>query len=105
MRQLDFTVKRLRIPEDDFLGTEASAVRALEGLKRSVGDALHTLRDYELSAVEEDIRLQARILPKAVKSLETLRERLLKASEFNIVGPADVAQISAQLDELVDSLR
>jgi len=34
-----------------------------------------------------------------------LRAGILKASEYDLVGAVDVAQISAQLDELIDRLR
>lgn len=65
----------------------------------------HVLRDYELTTLDEDTAAQLRLLPKAVKSLETLRSYLLIASEYDLVGPVDVAQYSAGLDDLVEKLR
>lgn len=101
IRQLQFFVQSRR-PDNDAL---PAAQKAYDNLLRQVHQAQHVLRDYELSAVEEDTRTQLRLLPKAVKSLEALRAGLLKASEYELVGAVDVAQYTAGLDQMIDRLR
>lgn len=82
-----------------------AAQKAYDTLYRRVQLAQHVVRDYEQSAAEEDTRTQLRLLPKVVKCLEELRESILVASQHDLVGAVDVAQLSAQLDELIDRLR
>lgn len=103
IRQLDFTVKRLAIT--DRPETTSAAWRSYEALKRSMRMAVDRMHDYEASANEEDVRMQAKTLPPAIESLEKLRASLLKASEYELLSPVEIAQISAQLDELIDRLK
>ena len=105
MRQLDVLVRRWTLPDDSLGSGGTAAQRSLDSLKRSVRAAVDRTRDYELSQAEEDTRMQAKTLPLAIKSLAAVRTDLLKASEYDVVSAVDVAQISAQLDELLDSLR
>ena len=104
LRQLDFTVKRWMMPDDPDITTTA-AVRSLDTLKRTSRAAVDRLKDYEMSTIEDNMLMQLKTLPPAIKALEKLRTDLLKASEYDVVSAIDVAQISAQLDELIDSLR
>lgn len=101
LRQVEFQVQRWR----PGLETERAAQKAFATLLRRVQMASAVARDYEMSEFEEDTRAQLRLLPRVVKELEAVREALLKASEYDLVGAVDVAQLSAQLDELSDSLR
>ncbi len=103
IRQLDFTIKRLAIT--DRPETTSAAWRSYETLKRSMRAAVDRMHDYEASANEEDVRMQAKTLPPAIESLEKLRASLLKASEYELLSPVEIAQISAQLDELIDRLK
>ncbi len=89
----------------DLPALDNGARRALDAVRRHVQTAQAVARDYELLESEEDTRAQLRLLPKAVVSLEQLRAAILKASEYDLIGPVDVAQLSAQLDELIDRLR
>lgn len=78
---------------------------AFESMQKRARAAQRVLKDYEMSESEEDTRAQLRILPKAVKGLEQLRESLLDASQYDLIGAVDVAQQSAQIDELIDRLK
>lgn len=101
LRQVEFLVQGWRPHADASRG----AHKAYDGLYRRVQLTTAVLRDYELSESEEDTRAQLRTLPKAVKSLEQLRESVLYASEYDLIGVVDVAQLTSQLDELIDRLR
>jgi hypothetical protein len=103
IRRLSFELNRLtgQVRIEDF---PTAAAKALDVLKRSARAAQDVLKDYEMLELEEDARMQAKTLPKAIKSLEKLRENLLKASEYELVGAVDVAQMSGELDELIDRL-
>jgi len=103
LRQLDFTIKRLSISNGPDITT--AAWRSFEHLKRDMRSALDRMHDYEASALEEDLRMQAKTLPAAIKALEKLRGSLLKASEYDLVSAIQIAQISAELDQLIDRLR
>jgi hypothetical protein len=83
----------------------AAARRSQEALRRHIRLALLAARDYELSAAEQDTRAQLRLLPKLTKELEQVRASILKASEFDLVGAVDVAQLTSQLDSLTDQLQ
>ncbi len=101
LRQVGFTVNRLR-PD---MGADQVVQKAFADLQKRVLAAQRILRDYEMTESEEDTRAQLRILPKAVKSLEQLRESILHASQYDLIGAVDVAQQSAQIDGLIDRLR
>lgn len=99
LRRIEFAVQGCRP------GYEAgqAAHKAFDSLLRQVQLAQQIVRDYELS--EDSAKTQLRILPRAVKSLEKVRTALLKASEYELVGAVDAAQLSAQLDEMAERLR
>jgi len=104
VRQLSFTLNRL-VSQTDLELRPTVVIKMVDALKHSARSAQDTLKEYEMFELEEDVRKQAKALPKAIKSLEKLRENLLKASEYEVVGAVDVAQISAELDELIVRLR
>ncbi len=101
LRQIEFMINGLR-PEMD---ADRVVHKAFESLQKKVQVAQQTLKDYEMAESEEDTRAQLRILPRAVKSLEQLREAVLHASQYDLIGPVDVAQQSAEIDELIDRLK
>jgi hypothetical protein len=104
LRRIDFTINGFALAAD--IDRRSSVERkAFEALRRNARAAQAILKDYEMSEAEEDTRLQLKLLPRAVNGLERMRESLLKASEYDLVGAVDVAQLSAQLDELIDRLR
>jgi hypothetical protein len=103
LRQIGFTINRFGVAADlDMQSTAAR--RSFEALRRNIQRAQDVLKDYEMFELEEDTRKQAQLLPKAVKALQTLRDSLLKASEYDLIGAVDIAQISAEIDELADKL-
>jgi len=104
VRQLSFILNML-VGQADLELRPNVVIKAVDALKYSARSAQDTLKEYEMFELEEDVRKQAKALPKAIKSLEKLRENLLKASEYEVVGAVDVAQISAELDELIVRLR
>lgn len=103
VRQIGYTIGRFGSVAN--LDEQSTAARkSFETLRRNVRRAQDVLKDYEMLAMEEGTLKQAQLLPKAVKALHTVREGLLKASEYELVGAVEVAQISAEIDELVDRL-
>ena len=71
-------------------------------LMQALGDARIYASDYELSEVREEQLDNAK---KAKKYLEQARASILKASETNIFGAVDVAQLSAQIDQIIGDLK
>lgn len=104
LRQIEFTLvaswRGLDLQE-----LETPARRSIEAVRRQAQLAQAVAKDYEMSAAEEDTRAQLRLLPKIIKALEQLRSAILKASEYELVGPVDVAQLSALVDDQIDRLR
>jgi len=72
------------------------------GLKTELTDARLDIRDYELSETRNAQLGKAR---DAKKRLEKIRKGILAASEYNVFGAADVAQVSAQLEQIIENLR
>jgi hypothetical protein len=105
MRHIGFAVNRITtaLGVDSELQT-AAGQKALEILKRSIRASQDSLKDYEMFQLDEDTKMQATTLPKAIKSVEKVRDSLLKASEYDLVGAVDVAQIAGELDELIARL-
>lgn len=101
LRQIEMMARRIQ-PEAD---ADRPVLNAVQQLQKRASMAVITVRDYENFSLEEDTKGQLRILPKVVKSLEQLREAILKASEYDLIGAVDVAQTSAHIDELIDRLR
>lgn len=75
---------------------------ALANLRQALGDARIYARDYEFSEMRDEQLANAK---KARKYLGQARQNILKASEFNVFGAADVAQLSAQIDQLIGELK
>ena len=72
------------------------------GMKQELIDARLDIRDYELSET------RAEQLTKAGDSkerLDRIRQQILSASEYNVFGAADVAQLTAQLEQISDNVR
>jgi hypothetical protein len=103
VRQIDFTIGRLGSAAN--LDEQSTVARkSFETLRRNARRSQDTLKDYEMFELEQDTAKQAKALPKAIHSLQTLRDSLLKASEYDLVGAVDVAQMSAEIDELISRL-
>src|SRR5882757_800623 len=77
-------------------------VKLLASLRQNLTDARIYAHDYELSEMREE---QIDNSKRAKKYLEQARQQILRASEFNIFGPIDVAHLSAQIDQAWDDLK
>lgn len=73
--------------------------KALSSLRRLSADARIDIRDYELSETREERLLKAK---DAKKHLSKLKANILAAGM--VFGPADVAQLDAQLDQIMEYL-
>ena len=81
----------------DMYAFEAAQQKVLKMLKRELTDARLDIRDYELSETR-DVQLKNAAAGK--KRLESLRKLILAASDFGVFGAADVADLTAQLDQI-----
>jgi len=70
-------------------------------IRQHIIDARLDVRDYELAETRAE---QIRLRGVAVERLTGLQERLLAASSHGLFGPADVAQISAQIQQIISLL-
>jgi hypothetical protein len=73
----------------------------LIAIKHHIIDARLTVRDYEYADTRATQLEQAK---EGRRLRDSLRQHLIMASEHNIFGPADVAQFSAQLDDIKANL-
>jgi hypothetical protein len=71
-------------------------------LKNDLIDAKLDIRDYEFSDTLAEQRGHGK---QAVKRLESIRAGILAASEYNVFNAVDVAQISAQIEQIIDEVR
>jgi len=79
---------------------EPAEKRAAAALRRLVVDARLDVRDYELSETREE---QLKCAGAAKKRLEKLQKNILAAG--SAFGPADVAQLSAQLEQISETIK
>lgn len=70
-------------------------------LKNQAVDIRLEIRDYGLAETQEEQKQLARA---AAERLQVLQATVLKASEYNLLGAADVAQLSAQVQQLIEVL-
>lgn len=77
---------------------ERSAVTAL---KNDLTDTRLDIRDYEFSETRVE---QQRLGKQARASLDKIRTGILAVSEYNVFSAVDVAQFTAQLEQIVDSI-
>lgn len=73
----------------------------LAALRQDLVDARIYASAYELSETEEEARANAK---QARKWLGRARKHILEASEFNAFGPVDVAQLSANIEQIIEEL-
>ena len=88
----------LRIIDTELL--EASEKKAASSLRRLATVTRLDIRDYELSETREE---QIKYMAEAKKRLAKLRAAILSVGPA--FGPADVAQVTAQLEVIEDWLR
>ena len=83
----------LRAADIDLLSIEES--RAVLAIQRLAVDARLDIRDYELSETREE---QLKCAAAAKRRLAKLQAAILAAGP--VFGPADIAQLSAQLEQI-----
>lgn len=98
MQRVEGQIKALlRGVDTDVL--ETTERKALAGLRRLVIDTRLDIRDYELSETRDE---QLKCAVAAKKRLAQLEKAILTAGP--VFGPADVAQISALLEQIGDRI-
>jgi hypothetical protein len=89
----------LALQDLDFLGLAQREL--LTTIRHQVIDTRLEVRDYEYA----DTRVHQLEHAKAGQAyLDGLRQNIMRASEHNIFGPVDVAQLTAQLDSIKEQL-
>ncbi|HET7827691.1 MAG TPA: hypothetical protein VFK97_02385 [Candidatus Saccharimonadales bacterium] len=78
------------------------ASQAVDDLRQSLVDAKKYSQGYELSEMRDE---QIDNAKKARRYLNQARSAILKASEYNVFGPADVAQLTAKIDQAKADLK
>lgn len=73
--------------------------KIVAAIKRELVDCRLDIRDYELSETRAE---QLNNAKNAQKRLDDLRKYILSASEYDIFGAVDVAQLTAQLDQIAE---
>jgi hypothetical protein len=95
--EVNMVLRRIEIHE---LGEKPR--RTLAGLRQSLADSIVYIRAYELSEIREE---QLQNAKTAREWLAQARQNILKASEYDIFGAVDVAQLTAHIDRLSGSLK
>lgn len=99
-KAIEGAIGRLLSPIDVFeLANKERSI--VEHLRRDIVDARLEVRDYELA---ETRQFQLANAKKAKRYLAQVNKHILAASEVNLFGPADVAQLSAQIEQLSNNL-
>ncbi|HEX8762582.1 MAG TPA: hypothetical protein VF733_02370 [Candidatus Saccharimonadales bacterium] len=70
-------------------------------IKRQVTDARLDVRDYQYAETRDE---QMSLAQEAKKRYEQIRRYMLKASEYNLFGAIDIAQLTAHIDQLISQL-
>jgi hypothetical protein len=71
-------------------------------LKNNLTDARLDVRDYEFSETRAE---QQKLAKQAHESLAKVRTGILSASEYNVFNAVDVAQFTAQLEQIIDDIQ
>lgn len=74
---------------------------AVMALKNQATDLRLEIRDYGMAETRSQ---QEQSAGAVAERLELLQATILKVSEYNLLGAADVAQLSAQAQQLIDVL-
>lgn len=101
IKRLEGNVTSLLTPID-ILDLPAKERTAVLHLKRDLVDARLDVRDYELAETRQQ---QLDNAQTATKRLHQVNRYILAVSEANLFGPADVAQLSSQIEQIITNLR
>ncbi len=94
MQRMDTTLRPL-LRDLDLDELDSEQRKAVKDIRRLMIDAKLDVRDYELSETRQE---QLKNAVKAKNRLFKLQADILLAG--NVFGPADVAQLSAQLEQI-----
>jgi len=86
----------------DVYDLPAQEAKIISTLKREMVDARLDTRDYELSETRDEQLKNGKV---AKKRLAHIRKNILAASEYNVFSPVDVAQLSAQIEQIIENIR
>jgi hypothetical protein len=98
IKQLEIHINGI-LSSVDLYELERTQQKIVVALKRELVDARLDIRDYELSETRNE---QLENAKNARKRIDTLRMQILSASEYDLFGAVDVAQLTAQLDQIAD---
>lgn len=98
MRRVELAVMQ-RFSGVDLADTPKDERVVIETIKRVVPEAKLDLRDYELAETRAEQLLKR---GDALERIQQLRQLILQASEHGLFGAADVAQITATLEQITD---
>ncbi|MGB4759408.1 MAG: hypothetical protein WBP26_05130 [Candidatus Saccharimonadales bacterium] len=98
MRRVELAVRQ-RLSSVDMADIPKNERVVLEELKRIVPEAKLDLRDYELAETRAEQLAHGK---DALQRIATLREHILLASGYGFFGAADVAQITATLEQITE---
>lgn len=76
--------------------------KTIEGLQRALTDARLDTRDYQYA---ETMAEQVKAGQASRRRWHQVQQGILKASEYTVFGPADVAQLSAHIERIISRMR
>jgi len=101
VKQIDGQVDRL-LRQIELSEVGEKGRKAVAELRQNLADARIYTQDYELSEMREEQIDNSR---KAKKWLDKAHQQILRASEFNVFGPIDVAHLTALIDQVKADLK
>ena len=101
LERLEADIRQI-LRKTDQVKLERKYREALSGLGQNLADIRIYVNAYEFS---EERQEQIDNAKTAKKWLGRARQNILKASEANVFGAADTAQLTAQIDQLKAGLR
>ncbi len=85
----------------DVFGLPTGERKIVETMRREIVDFRLDVRDYELSETRAE---QLNNAEQAKTRATLVRKNILQVSEYGVFGSADVAQLTAQLDQITERL-
>jgi glyoxylate carboligase len=101
VKQIDTQVSMI-LRKTDWQDVGEKPRKAVLELRQNLADAKIYAQDYELSEMRDEQLDNAK---KAKKWLERAQQQILRASEFNVFGPIDTANLTAQIEQAKADLK
>jgi hypothetical protein len=98
IKQLEVQING-KLSSVDLYELERPQQKIVATLKRELVDCRLDIRDYELSETRDE---QLKNAKHAHKRVDALRAQILSASEYDLFGAVDVAQLTAQLEQIAE---